>query len=1515
MFLKRAISTTALTHLSLVLALASMPAVVAHANPEGGVVVGGSADIVSNGAKLDIHQHTESAVIDWRSFNIEPNEHTQFYQPSSSALALNRVNSPDPSYILGRLSANGNIILINPNGVFFGAGSRVDVNGLVASTADTTNDNFMAGAMKFDIAGNQNAAIINEGHITAGEEGLVGFVAPYVANHGVIEAKMGRVHLAGGDTATVDLYGDGLMEVAVEGDGHAQAVINTGAIVAEGGTIAMTASSGRNIVDNLIVAKGELKAPSLGTKNGKITIFAEGSNAVKANAAADKGIKAGKSAVVVQASLDVSGRREGERGGNIEILGDDIAILNGAIMDASGHTGATNTVDGKKISAARDGSAGGDIKIGGDYLGQGNTATAENLFVDTYTLFYNDAIQHGDAGRTIFWSDADTVFKGNVYARGGMNGGNGGFVETSGKNNLLAQGYVDLSATNGKKGSYFLDPSNITIYGNVDPTFVSTDGTLNLGANLQAWYDASSVTGVADGAGLHQWNDLSGRGNHAVAFATDPIYQSNGGNPYIQFTSGHGYATSGLLGITGNENRTVAAIFSSGGGNNNMVGFGVDGGGAINDLMTYGGGIIGHFYGGGYDTIGGSPSYTLNALTSAMMTYNGTHVSVYKNGSLGNTTAMNLNTADSTLKIGSGTYAPFNGYSGRLSEVAVYDTNLTGNSADIFSQYQSAKWGLALTPPGTGATEAQKAMAADGYSAFTTRYLERLSQSADISLLATNNITLDLKGDTLALSNDRNITLTTTNGNITDVSAGTIRTNRTGSGGHITMTAGGAGNITLDTTNLEALNGGKVSLMAGGNISLQQASLLTLDGAVGNNLSLQATAGITGNGMIRARSGTINLSSTNDVDLRNAAMKTTNQAISVSGRDVLLSTAVQTGTGQVSVTASRDVSVHAPTPNGNLTAFWDFNEGAGTNLNDSVGNYDGAVIGPAWSSNTFDGTGHSLVLDGVDDYINLPFTGTYSVAGNMGLAYNANWSVSMWYKGTDTAQNGDWGKGLLGWDNTGLWAGLVLRNGYAEYVHYNAGWEHDIKSSTMVADGNWHQITYVNHANGTGDLYIDGVREISGIGSSFAGPGVYYQPREIGANYNHAYTSGQFDNVRIYQSALTSGQAAQLDTSWKSGSVLLNAGRDVTLNSGISANGTGDAIIASSGRNFINNAGTNALQAANGRYMVYSTNPGQNNLGGLVYGTDYAFRRFGCTYGSGCAAGTTVPSTGNGFFYSDVPTLTVTPDAIANRIYGDSAPSLTGYSYTITGWLDALDNINGGITGALNGVTTYTSNSNAGTTHAINYGSGTLTSATGYNFTYANNANAFGVNKASVQVAADNATMTQGASPTIHFIYTGFKNGQIFDTSGATGMPSLLVNPSARSAGSYAMDLDLSGLSATNYIFSEHMTKGQLTVNAPPASNILPPSVQQIIAQPPATTPTPSSSPSSTTSSSQSSQSTSSKTTEDDKNKNVNSASASKPDPVVSAMVADGLLEIAPEVKAQFSLCTSATDGSCGAAE
>lgn len=181
----------------------------AAATPQGGTVVGGNVTIKQTSpTRVDVTQSTNRGIINWKSFNIGSNEHVNFNQPSSSSVTLNRVTGGSPSEILGRLSSNGHIWLVNPNGVFFGSEAKVDVAGLVATTHDIKNSDFMAGRYVFQSDGQPPGIIENQGRITAADAGLVAFVAPGVVNHGVINARLGEVTLASGNAFTVDFYGD-----------------------------------------------------------------------------------------------------------------------------------------------------------------------------------------------------------------------------------------------------------------------------------------------------------------------------------------------------------------------------------------------------------------------------------------------------------------------------------------------------------------------------------------------------------------------------------------------------------------------------------------------------------------------------------------------------------------------------------------------------------------------------------------------------------------------------------------------------------------------------------------------------------------------------------------------------------------------------------------------------------------------------------------------------------------------------------------------------------------------------------------------------------------------------------------------------------------------------------------------------------------------------------------------------------------------------------------------------------
>ena len=224
-------SCTALT------ALAPAPGL---ANPEGGRVVAGQASISTPSANHTVvRQGSARAVIDWRSFSIGKGEHTQFVQPSASAVALNRVTGPDPSVIAGRLSANGRIVLQNEAGVTFSEGAQVNAASMLATTSRIDAQRLMAtGEVVASLPGRvAGARVENRGEITVADSGVAALVGPEVRNSGRIVARQGRVVLGGAETYTIDLAGDGLVAFEVR-DPVSRAPSDGGAVVAN--TVGLT---------------------------------------------------------------------------------------------------------------------------------------------------------------------------------------------------------------------------------------------------------------------------------------------------------------------------------------------------------------------------------------------------------------------------------------------------------------------------------------------------------------------------------------------------------------------------------------------------------------------------------------------------------------------------------------------------------------------------------------------------------------------------------------------------------------------------------------------------------------------------------------------------------------------------------------------------------------------------------------------------------------------------------------------------------------------------------------------------------------------------------------------------------------------------------------------------------------------------------------------------------------------------------------------------------------------------
>ena len=435
-------SSTAMTTGLFVLAvsLAQLAAPTARANPDGGNVVAGEATIDnSTSGRVEINQTSNRAAINWNGFSIDHGEVTNFNQPSANSVTLNRVTGGDLSTIAGQLTANGKIILVNPNGVIFTGSSEVNVGGLIASTSEITTDNFMAGNYRFTPGDNRSGTIINDGSITVGEGGLAAFVAPWVENNGVIAARLGRVELASGDSFTLDLHGDGLIQLALENDpgetpinnANNTAVNNTGRIEADGGIVTLTVGEAQGIVDRVVNMSGVIQAQTIADRGGKIIL---GGNDVT---------------TLVAGKLDAAGRTPETTGGEVILSGRKVGLTETASIDVSGEGG------------------GGKALIGGDFQGTPPIPTfrpAEFTSVAAGATVNADAKTKGDGGLVVAWADQATSFRGNASARGGASGGNGGLIETSGKIGLDVDGIsIDASAVKGRSGNWLLDPANLTI--------------------------------------------------------------------------------------------------------------------------------------------------------------------------------------------------------------------------------------------------------------------------------------------------------------------------------------------------------------------------------------------------------------------------------------------------------------------------------------------------------------------------------------------------------------------------------------------------------------------------------------------------------------------------------------------------------------------------------------------------------------------------------------------------------------------------------------------------------------------------------------------------------------------------------------------------------------------------------------------------------------------------------------------------------------------------------------------
>lgn len=562
-------------------ALAVYPGLHARAQelPTNPQVVGGAATVTQSGAQQTVTQGTDRAIVNWGSFSIGADHRVNFVQPGASSVILNRVVGNNPSSILGTLSANGRVFLVNPNGVFFGAGSSVDAGGLVATTMAIADDDFMSGF--FDFRRDGTGQIENAGLITIRDGGFALLAADQVSNtaSGRIEAPNGAVMLASAERVTIDTHQDGLVGFSVTGDAlrEVASVDNAGLIAADGGQVMLTARGAQELTGMVVNNTGTIRAQSVEERDGVI-VLSGASGVTQSSGTLDASGSRGGSVRVdnsggtasVSGAIDVTG--SAGKGGNVVVTGDQTGLFAGANVNASGTLG------------------GGSALIGGGY--QGNDATVQNArrtYVDQDAAVRADALEQGDGGEVVVWADDVTRFNGQISARGGALSGNGGLVETSGSNSLLiATGRVDTSAANGAFGNWLLDPTDINVVASggsaglddVNEFGDASSGSINVSAindatstvTLQAENDVTfdtlvNMTKAGAGLTVQAGNDISW-GSNTIASLADLTFTANDAGGLASGSgglSGDGALHSGgKVTLNGASSISVGAISAGG---------------------------------------------------------------------------------------------------------------------------------------------------------------------------------------------------------------------------------------------------------------------------------------------------------------------------------------------------------------------------------------------------------------------------------------------------------------------------------------------------------------------------------------------------------------------------------------------------------------------------------------------------------------------------------------------------------------------------------------------------------------------------------------------------------------------------------------------------------------------------------------------------------------------------------------------------------------------------------------
>ncbi|ENN3860796.1 filamentous hemagglutinin N-terminal domain-containing protein, partial [Escherichia coli] len=511
--------------------------VMAAGLPTGGQIVAGSGSIQTpSGSQMNIYQNSQNMVASWNSFDIGKGNTVQFYQPDSSAVALNRVVGGGESQIMGNLKANGQVFLVNPNGVLFGKDSVVSTAGFVASTRDISNDDFMNRRYTFSGSAEQGAEIVSQGSLTTNAGGYIVLAADKVRNSGTISTPGGKTVLAAAESVTLQLDNGGLTSVQVSGDVVNALVENRGLVSARNGQVWLTAHGRDMLMNTVLNVSGVVEADGMHRQDGNIVLD-------------------GGDSGVVHLSGTLHADNAAGSGGKVVVEGKKLLLGKGSSISATGSQG------------------GGEVYVGGGWQGKdSHIRNADRVVMQEGSHIDVSATQQGDGGTAVLWSESFTGFRGQINAKGGETGGNGGQVETSSHGNLQAFGSVSASANKGRAGNWLLDPLDITIVGAAN---TSVDETNESGTTLfTPSSSGSQVSNTSINNELNNGTSVTILTNSSVAGATQSgnitvnaaISKSQGGDAGLTLKAdGNITVNSNITSTAGKLNITLQGAGSNSG--------------------------------------------------------------------------------------------------------------------------------------------------------------------------------------------------------------------------------------------------------------------------------------------------------------------------------------------------------------------------------------------------------------------------------------------------------------------------------------------------------------------------------------------------------------------------------------------------------------------------------------------------------------------------------------------------------------------------------------------------------------------------------------------------------------------------------------------------------------------------------------------------------------------------------------------------------------------------------------